>query len=848
MASYSSAGIYVEEKSAGPGAIGPVSTANMATVGFTPRGPENEATLVTSLEEYFRVFGNHWNESLISFGVTAFFKNGGTSAYIVRVTPSDAVASSCGHNTSATAAEETCRLHSTATDGITNLGASNYNIAVSIDNSDPKEIDVTGDLGASSPYTLSDLVSTINTEWNKAQFLGAAVTDPILTLDGTHYNINLDIDGGGAADIDVTGDNGVAGTYALSAIAGNINTAVGSTVCYVTGTKLLFKAGTSIVFAAPSANDCTNLLTGLDEGAYPHSYASNTDTICSIDTDVSFQGRLVFTSPTTGLTSEVEFSAPTVNDCTELLLGLDEASYPHTYKGTDLKEYWDVVASSKGVWGDGLRAEIEPNENYFDATTGAYTKFDYIVYEKDSSGTYVEEERYESVSISDNTDARYLPSVVNDESSLIELTVDTDGPAIMEALAPISKSLFSIGYGTGALAAFTATLSVPTGYEVLPGSLTVHIDGGASLGADTDAGDGTGTIDGGTIDNTASTINYTTGAVTVTFDGGSEPAADANVQITYILTPNGTVYCDLASGSDGTTSLITRTTTTAPALEATKSGMYALNDVEDSFQLAIPDFCYDPTSLDDQISYAEGREDVFVIGSVPENNSATNAAKWNRQTLNKNTSYLAIYSPWIKIADPLNEGRAKLMPSCGHVAGVYARTDNNVNVGKAPAGITDGALNYCIGLESRFSKGERDVLYQARVNPLVDSPYTGRAVWGARTVSLDSEWRYIQARRLFIFCKKSTFNDTHWAVFENNDELLWSRIKLQLTGFLSNLYNDGYFKGATPSEAFEVIVDSSNNTQAQIDAGLVTVDVGIAPNKPGEFVRFRFSQKTANAV
>jgi phage tail sheath protein FI len=138
--------------------------------------------------------------------------------------------------------------------------------------------------------------------------------------------------------------------------------------------------------------------------------------------------------------------------------------------------------------------------------------------------------------------------------------------------------------------------------------------------------------------------------------------------------------------------------------------------------------------------------------------------------------------------------------------------------------------------------GERDFVYPNKVNPLISSAQTGLAVWGVRTIAIESEWRYINARRLFMYVEKSVFNSTHWVVFENNGPALWAKIKSQLNGFLTNLFNEGYFAGNSPSQAFYVTCDETNNPQSSIDAGQVIIDVGLAPNKPAEFVRFRFQQ------
>jgi phage tail sheath protein FI len=134
------------------------------------------------------------------------------------------------------------------------------------------------------------------------------------------------------------------------------------------------------------------------------------------------------------------------------------------------------------------------------------------------------------------------------------------------------------------------------------------------------------------------------------------------------------------------------------------------------------------------------------------------------------------------------------------------------------------------------------------VNPLINTTQTGLAVWGVRTSSATNDvFKYISSVRLFQFVEKSVFNSTHGLLFESINANLYSIIKTQLDGFLLNLYNTGHFAGASPDQAFFVIVDDTNNPPEVVNAGQVVVDVGIAPNRPGEFIRFRFSQKTLTA-
>jgi phage tail sheath protein FI len=236
--------------------------------------------------------------------------------------------------------------------------------------------------------------------------------------------------------------------------------------------------------------------------------------------------------------------------------------------------------------------------------------------------------------------------------------------------------------------------------------------------------------------------------------------------------------------------------------------------------------------------------DRFAILTTPEGTAYDEAVTYKRRTLNRNsTSYGAIYWPWIQILDPVTDTAINI-PPIGHVAGVYARTDSARNVGKAPAGAQDGALRFLLGLEQSATKAQVGVLNQGHVNALVDWPQVGSpAVWGARTIEVNGEYKYIQARRLMMFLEKSIYNATHVYVFENNGSALWARIRLQLNSFLFNLFQQGYFAGDTPEDAYFVIVDGTNNPQTSIDAGELYVDVGIAPNKPAEFIVFRFQQK-----
>jgi len=205
----------------------------------------------------------------------------------------------------------------------------------------------------------------------------------------------------------------------------------------------------------------------------------------------------------------------------------------------------------------------------------------------------------------------------------------------------------------------------------------------------------------------------------------------------------------------------------------------------------------------------------------------------------------ALYYPWIRVRNPLGQGTIDV-PPCGHVAGIWARSDAQRGVHKAPANeVVRGAM----GLTFQLAQAEQGQLNSDGVNCIRKFPGRGLVVWGARTLSgSQAEWRYLNVRRLFNFISESIMNGTQWAVFEPNDERLWLRLRVSTASFLTRLWRDGALFGATPAEAFYVKCDAQVNRPEDIDAGRVTIEVGISPVKPAEFVVFQISQYTAGAA
>src|SRR5262249_36724488 len=207
------------------------------------------------------------------------------------------------------------------------------------------------------------------------------------------------------------------------------------------------------------------------------------------------------------------------------------------------------------------------------------------------------------------------------------------------------------------------------------------------------------------------------------------------------------------------------------------------------------------------------------------------------------TKYAALYYPWLEVRDP-SVSRNVIAPPSGHLAGIYARVDNTRGVHKAPA---NEVLQGIFKIAQEVTKREQDLLNPKGINALRFFPGRGNRVWGARTLSSDASWKYINVRRLFIFIEASIDYGTQWGVFEPNDEPLWARVRATITNFLTTQWRAGALQGATAAEAFFVKIDRTTMTQDDIDNGRLICLIGIAPVKPAEFVIFRIQQKTLDA-
>jgi len=281
-----------------------------------------------------------------------------------------------------------------------------------------------------------------------------------------------------------------------------------------------------------------------------------------------------------------------------------------------------------------------------------------------------------------------------------------------------------------------------------------------------------------------------------------------------------------------------------------RKGLAGLMVNRDISLLAAPDEVVIAGLREEVIQLCEANKDRFAVTS-----SDPGISNFTTLRPPRDTTYAAFYYPWVRVLAPHTPEGHRLIPSTGHVTGIYARVDIERGVHKAPANeVVRGILTRdLIGnkkpLEFTLGKREQDILNPKGVNVIRDFRPDGRdiRVFGARTMSSDSMWKYINVRRLFIFIEQSIDRGTQWAVFEPNYEVTWSAIRTAISAFLRTVWLNGALMGTTPDEAFFVKCDRTTMTQDDIDNGRLICLIGIAPVKPAEFVIFRISQKTMEA-
>ncbi|WP_448071441.1 phage tail sheath family protein [Georgenia yuyongxinii] len=294
--------------------------------------------------------------------------------------------------------------------------------------------------------------------------------------------------------------------------------------------------------------------------------------------------------------------------------------------------------------------------------------------------------------------------------------------------------------------------------------------------------------------------------------------------------------------------------------ESSRSGINGLAIAEDVTMVIVPDLVTaarrEDGTLDlglwqavqtSLISHCEQHPNRMAILDAPPGMTPQQIKEWRSETAMYDSQFAALYYPWIKVENPVatNGNGEILIPPSGHVAGVWARTDDTRGVWKAPANDT---IRGVLDVERPITQNEQGLLNPIGINCIRPFGTRGIRIWGGRTLSSDTDWQYINVRRLFNMVESTIMEGTQWAVFEPNDVTLWEGVTRTLTGYLHGLWQAGALFGASSGQAYYVKCDETTNTPESIDAGRLIVEVGLAPVKPAEFVVFRIAQNKQSAA
>ncbi|WP_033327261.1 phage tail sheath family protein [Streptomyces yerevanensis] len=299
----------------------------------------------------------------------------------------------------------------------------------------------------------------------------------------------------------------------------------------------------------------------------------------------------------------------------------------------------------------------------------------------------------------------------------------------------------------------------------------------------------------------------------------------------------------LAGGADGAGSPTSADYTGTDGGSGKRTGIKALEDIDEISNCAVPGVC-NADVLDGLNTHCEQLGDRFaVFDGHPK--ATIDDIKTFRASLS--TDRAALYYPWLKVPDPAGNSSLEAPPS-GHVIGVYAQTDLERGVHKAPANVVLRGIVPGAGFTADITRREQDTLNPVGINVLRAFPNLGQRVWGARTLADDTRWRYVNVRRLFLFIEESLDEGLQWVCFEPNTGALWESVRQTITSFLTSVWRSGALAGTVPEEAFYVVCDRTTMTEDDLALGQLVCQVGIAPVFPAEFVIVRIQQATRESI
>ncbi len=846
-------GVYIEEIPSGVRTITGVATSITAFVGYTQRGSVDTPVHIFSFADFERGFGGVTVDSPLSHTVKHFFQNGGTEGYVVRVAAGAEKASTTLRDSLASAPGGEVLTIKAASQGTwgnyvriginydTANPASLFNIAVtelvprngdlvvgrteafgnlSMDSQHPSFVESV--INSRSELITAERSAAVAFTGSGTSISGALTDDDVKDLT-PRYRLAYTLNGRGPFEISITNPTPpAADTFAarLAAVSHDIDLAIDGISAVPSANRLAFQTDdtgeqSSIHFLKASRDSATTKLKlGTANGG------TETDSAAAVRPAPSGtvrDGRGV-------LTGGAVTAAFTIDDGDQLNyeLNRDPGKLTLAPGGGPLT----TLAAVQNWLQDkipNLEVVVDNNRLVFTATSDDPTQLASIRFqagadlaksiatklkllpadavEKPHGGKF-------KVTIRRGTD------VIQDRVDVAALVGAAPPTTLFDLATQWQRQLDDAGKDKAKALLGGATVKTVDGViQIVPGGADPNISFEFFDGDDTAAA----------IDQSRNLAAYAPGA-----------GVTALGQVAGLAGDNGS--------PPGPTEL--------SGSQASKTGIYALEDVDLFNILVMPDATAGAgmlSTLGEAISYCEDRR-AFMILDIPENyREFDQASKWiaGSEAASLRSTYAAMYYPRLRMPNPFNPSVVTTYAAAGALAGLYARTDADRGVWKAPAG-TAATIEGAIGLSVKLTDQQNGTLNQVGLNCLREFPVYGSVSWGARTGNgadaMADEYKYIPVRRLALYLEESLYRGTQWVVFEPNDEPLWAQIRLNLGAFMHVLFAQGAFKGRTPREAYFVKCDKETTTQNDIDLGRVNIVVGFAPLKPAEFVIIQIQQ------
>lgn len=834
-------GIYVEEVDATDRAIAGAGVATPIFFGIADRGPISTPVLVTGKKDFERVFGYLVQDESLHPSVMGFFANGGSACYVVRLSH-----------------------YSDITDYSANSGIPSYSAMLS-DNyatAEPAQFTGAGDVTTFATDNGHDLVFDINNIGNATATITAAVGVKQSSVAGTYATGTatttcvMNIDGSGDVAIDLNGITSGIASYKTE-IQSRIDAALGGGKAVVTdsaggGTLLsiegVIKGTSGNVTIQSSPGGDWDALTKLGVGASAGSgnvANSLVATFAELKTIVeaattgltlsqeAITGKLMLTTATTGAAAEIDLVSGNATLMSNLALG-DLG----TQGGGDAAIGSDTVGGAAAIMVAGYRGRTSPGtfgnyltfERTFDPLHPSLGASLDLAVDASSSA--------DSVRLTNTTGLSVHSILKFEEASKVDYAVVT----AVEAVVVGSAVQYTVTLEDGLSNSYTAALATVTSLEfslAIENTFTGESETWSQLSMNQNA------------DNYAGTrINDSEIGSSLIYFNDSGATFPAN------QLPDETLEAELAGGTSERTGFVV-----ADILgdSAAKTGLYAADEATGASMLLLPPG-WGSTSVIPATAvvhlamdaYARGRLNMLPLLDVPLTAafSATQAVAYRSSTLGFNSRHSAMYFPYLKqkVTLPTSVVAEVYLPPSGFVAGVYARVSGlpSPDGGPAatPAGIGDyGRVRGTTGVGvSIIAPAELEALNVASVNVIVPTERDGICIMGGRVLTPEIPWRYVSVRRTFNYVSASIAEGTRWAVFRNNDENLWKSLRTNIGTFLRGMHSAGQLAGTKASDAFFIKLDASTTTASDVAEGRLIMEIGIAPQRPAEFVIFRISQ------